>query len=394
MMSRVSTVQQHIQASMPKGGDKTFTKSDILQKREEGQVWIVIKGKVYDVTEFLDEHPGGAELITDIAADDFKTMTVEFDDAEHSEEAMEQLQELYKGLLVTEGDASPAGSVEEEDEEEEDEVEIDSVHQVGDPNATYASKADVPLLLDSVEHLSHDVSVYRFSLPQATNVFSLPIGKHVVLAYEEMDGKHISRAYTPVSPFGDTGFLDLLIKHYPTGKMSQHLRSLKPGSSVIQTKGPKGKLQYMGQGLFKIRRKGKEEMIQLNHVGMCAGGSGITPMFQIIQQVANDPDDKLAITLIFANKSENDVILREPLEHFASQRPDQIKLVYTIDKPEHPDTWTGEIGFIDQSMLKTHMPSPHPNHMILLCGPPPMINMACMPNLKQLGYQPTSIFKF
>lgn len=35
---------------------------------------------------------------------------------------------------------------------------------------------------------------------------------------------------------------------------------------------------------------------------MMAGGSGITPMFQIMQQIANDPEDETKVTLLFANK--------------------------------------------------------------------------------------------
>jgi cytochrome b involved in lipid metabolism len=67
------------------------------------------------VTAFLDDHPGGAELITDINADDFKLMTKEFQDAEHSEEAMEQLQTFFVGVIKHKNHED----IEEEEEEEE-----------------------------------------------------------------------------------------------------------------------------------------------------------------------------------------------------------------------------------------------------------------------------------
>jgi cytochrome b involved in lipid metabolism len=38
---------------------KTFTLADIAQHNKESDCYVVVHGKVYDVTEFLDEHPGG-----------------------------------------------------------------------------------------------------------------------------------------------------------------------------------------------------------------------------------------------------------------------------------------------------------------------------------------------
>ena len=80
-----------------------FSKAQILAKREEGRVWIVLHKKVYDVTEFLEEHPGGEELITDIEAEDFESQTLEFDEAEHSDEAMDDLKEFLVGKYAGEG---------------------------------------------------------------------------------------------------------------------------------------------------------------------------------------------------------------------------------------------------------------------------------------------------
>jgi len=389
-MNRINQVHQHLARSAPASSTPSFTREDILRKREEGQVWIVIKNNVYNVTDFLDEHPGGAELITDIPAEDFKTMTREFDDAEHSEEAMEQLQTFFVGTLAsTEGAGSKAEGDEDQEEEEEEPHQPDVAF---DPARPFEGPTEMTLTLIAKEDLSHDVSIYRFALPRPTDEFSLMIGKHITLSFEEMDGKHVSRAYTPVSPQGDTGFVDFLIKHYPTGKMSQHLRSFRPMHDTIQMKGPKGKLGYLGNGQFSIRRKGHNERIQLSHVGMIAGGSGITPMFQIIQAVACNPNDQLKITLIFANKTEEDICLFHPLNEFIKRRKGQINVIYTLDNP--PAGWKGERGFVTDAMIKKYLPAPSASSMVFLCGPPPMIKKACQPALKSLGYPTEAVFKF
>ena len=114
--------------------------------------------------------------------------------------------------------------------------------------------------------------------------------------------------------------MDLLIKVYmPSayfplgGKMSQYIENLKIGETLDFT-GPKGRLDYKGCGSFKIDGIKKSDPTRDSHVteiGMIAGGSGITPMWQIIQDVfQNCQNDKTKIHLLFANKTEGDILLR------------------------------------------------------------------------------------
>ncbi|EGT56790.1 hypothetical protein CAEBREN_18686 [Caenorhabditis brenneri] len=63
---------------------------------EDGSCWIIISGKVYDVTSFLQEHPGGEEVITQMAGQD---ATTEFFDAGHSKDAIEMAKEYLIGKL-------------------------------------------------------------------------------------------------------------------------------------------------------------------------------------------------------------------------------------------------------------------------------------------------------
>lgn len=48
--------------------------------------------------------------------------------------------------------------------------------------------------------------------------------------------------------------------------------------------------------------------------------------------------------------------------------------------------WAYSSGFIDSEMIQSHLPGPGDHTQILMCGPPPMIKYACIPNLKKLGY--------
>jgi len=64
-----------------------------------------------------------------------------------------------------------------------------------------------------------------------------------------------------------------------------------------------------------------------------SGGTGITPMLQLIRQVTRDPKDETKLSLLFANQTEEDILLREELEEAVKSHPDQIKVWYTVDRP-------------------------------------------------------------
>ncbi|KAJ2387912.1 hypothetical protein GGI23_006171 [Coemansia sp. RSA 2559] len=75
---------------------KTFTAEEIAKHYTRDDIWIVVHGKVYDVTGFLDEHPGGEEVILEHAGID---ATEAFEDIGHSEDARELLAHLLIGDL-------------------------------------------------------------------------------------------------------------------------------------------------------------------------------------------------------------------------------------------------------------------------------------------------------
>lgn len=43
---------------------KTYSAAEVATKNSRDNCWLIINGKVYDVTKFLSEHPGGVSAIT------------------------------------------------------------------------------------------------------------------------------------------------------------------------------------------------------------------------------------------------------------------------------------------------------------------------------------------
>ncbi|KAG8438592.1 hypothetical protein GDO86_004960 [Hymenochirus boettgeri] len=250
-----------------------------------------------------------------------------------------------------------------------------------------------PLRLISKEIISHDTRRFRFALPSLDHILGLPVGQHLYLS-ARIGENLVVRPYTPVSSDDDKGYVDLVVKIYfkgihpkfpEGGKMSQYLEGLKI-EDTIDFRGPSGLLVYSGKGTFQIRPEKKSPPVtkQAKHVGMIAGGTGITPMLQLVRAIMKDEDDKTVCHLLFANQTEKDILLRDELEEIRERHPRRFKLWYTLDKA--PENWDYSEGFVNEDMIKTFMPAPSNDVLILMCGPPPMIQYAINPSLDKLGY--------
>lgn len=75
----------------------SYTMEEVGCHNTRNDIWMVIHGKVYDVTGFLCKHPGGIEVLLDCAGVD---ATAYFDDVGHSEDSKLMLTPLYKGEII------------------------------------------------------------------------------------------------------------------------------------------------------------------------------------------------------------------------------------------------------------------------------------------------------
>lgn len=78
------------------GGVKYYTLEEIRVHNMCTDTWLIIHDKVYDITSFLEEHPGGEEVLLEQAGAD---ATESFEDVGHSTDAREMLQQYFIGEL-------------------------------------------------------------------------------------------------------------------------------------------------------------------------------------------------------------------------------------------------------------------------------------------------------
>jgi len=258
---------------------------------------------------------------------------------------------------------------------------------------------EVPLPLIEKEIINHDTRRYRFGLNDGHRL-GLPVGKHIS-ARAEINGKMVQRSYTPISSDDDLGYVDLIIKvYFPNeqfpegGQMTQHMESLKIGDRLTFV-GPKGRITYKRNGNFVITKKDiNEDVSGINHISMIAGGSGITPMLQIAREVFKNSAEKTKVSLLFANKTPSDILLRSEIEEMKAKHPDQFSFMYTVDNASSEENWKYQTGYINADMISKSLAGPAEDNLTLICGPPGMIKFACLPNLEKLGHKENRIFVY
>lgn len=111
----------------------------------------------------------------------------------------------------------------------------------------------------------------------------------------------------------------------------------------MKVRGPKGAMVY-APGLVK-------------RFGMIAGGTGITPMLQIIRAIVrgrprNGGNDTTQVDLIFANVNYEDILLKEDLDTLAKE-DSGFRVYYVLNNP--PEKWDGGVGFCTPDMIKVRI---------------------------------------
>lgn len=116
-------------------------------------------------------------------------------------------------------------------------------------------------------------------------------------------------------------------------------------------KGPYGKFRYLSNGNFSHLYKGKWAHCFKKNFFCIAGGSGITPIWQIIDMMYNN-EEFVNVTLIQGNKTPQDIWMYYELLQMGTQlwRP-QIKIVFLLDNECENMKTAYETGFVRKELV-------------------------------------------
>ncbi|KAI2842331.1 hypothetical protein CBS11350_5943 [Aspergillus niger] len=254
-----------------------------------------------------------------------------------------------------------------------------------EPKTVFSGLGLTTLRLQSIRTVNHNTKRLVFEYPDESASSGLTLTS-ALLAITHPEGSWLPtiRPYTPISDLDEPGHIELMVKKYPDGKASGYLHSLKPGDSLR----------------FATSLKGYQwKPNEFSHAYLLAGGAGITPIYQLIKGTLKNPHDRTKLTLVFGVNSEEDLLLKEELDRYATEFPDRFNYIYTVSRPKK-ETSPYRTGYIDEELLKSVFKGSTQGTKVFICGPPAMEDALAGTRrspegiLSRLGFSKDQVHKF
>lgn len=217
----------------------------------------------------------------------------------------------------------------------------------------------------SVTQETHDVWTLEFEPPEGIEPMEYAPGQfHFVTLYRgnhRYDGEehHFTISSSPTSGPTHTS----TIKN--SGDFTSTIGETKPGDRAMIQR-PYGRFSYAvnapdGRYLF------------------IAGGIGITPIMSMLRHMRDTGTD-VDITLLYGNKTQDDIVFREELDEIASGDTPRLRVVHVLSQEE----WDGPTGYIDRDLISDTVGEDLSEYSVYVCGPEPMMDQV-MSAVLELG---------
>jgi NAD(P)H-flavin reductase len=348
---------------------------EVLLHNEASDAWTVINGVVFNLTPYMNFHPGGTEQLLRCAGRDGTELFNEV----HKWVNIAMIQNCVVGralpVKATES-MGPPGAV---------------VGQIPAPGGGGGgggggspSVEQIVATLAKKTQLTHDTFLFEFSLPDKVELRAL-LGQHVMMRVKLASGRMAARPYTIVGE--DPLVLSVAIKVYSDGVFTSHLGSLELGAQVSYSN-PSGDFPRF----LQARLRG------LTKVTMVGAGTGVTPYLRLLRYFLTNQDaktpakSKITFTLVTVNRTEQDILFREEFESLGSQCPDRLTIHHSLTRPA--DGWAGQVGRFEDDMAARLIPEkPERGEIALVCGPVLMVK-ATVRVLARRGFSAQQIHEF
>lgn len=97
-----------------------------------------------------------------------------------------------------------------------------------------------------------------------------------------------------------------------------------------------------------------------------AGGSGLTPMLQVLEEILRKPEDTTEVSFVYGNSTPDDILMKSHLDDLAAKHS-QLSLFHYVSKPS--DDWDGGEGRVTEEVVQAHIPPPGEDVLVLVRHP-------------------------
>jgi len=253
------------------------------------------------------------------------------------------------------------------------------------------------LELSEKKNISADTIKMTFKFPDPEWTIGATVSQHLLI-FNKPDCQPPRKPYTSISPINQKGTIDFVIKvyekteEYPTDKLTQYLNSMAIGEKA-KFSPPFGKVSYFGDGNFSLLGK----IWKKSKIGLIAGGTGITPIYQIMQAMHLAGDKSCDVKFLYSNKTLGDVLIEEQLMKIDSEMSN-IDMKFTITRQTKEEIASKGDKFITgrpnlAKLKELGFPEPSDDTLIIFCGPPAFNNALEEELEEQGGYKEGMMFR-
>ena len=214
----------------------------------------------------------------------------------------------------------------------------------------------MPVRVNSLERVSHDVVVMKLQLP-AADAFQYHAGQYVEFLLRDGDRRSYSMANAPHTQATQPG-IELHIRHMPGGKFTDHVFGAMKEKEILRIEGP--------YGSFYLREDSNKPMILL------ASGTGFAPIKALIEHIQHKGINRPA-TLYWGGRRPADLYQDAWIREQLAAMP-HLRYVPVISDALPEDGWNGRTGFVHQAVLQDFPDLS--GHEVYACGAPIVVESA------------------
>ena len=165
-----------------------------------------------------------------------------------------------------------------------------------------------------------------------------------------------AKSYSPITHPGERGTFELLVKSYhmqPGGGVGAYLCSLNAGDTF------EAKVKSK-----RVVHSSSDIVGRWSQVGLVAGGTGIAPLYQLLQILLRD--DTSVISVLSINRREEDILLKTEMDELARKHPNRLRVTYSLTGEDKPGYERGR-GNVEMALRALPKPSLE-EVMVFVCG--------------------------